>query len=629
MLAAKHPLVVPMLLRLSHFKLDSYVVLVVSRQKGITLVFKTDPLQHVDINSTFDSIAVIQEFIQREIEGQLRQMFREDLPGIIHRLSQQWVKAKVEAPYLNKRPPPPTRSKMGTASSEHGLPMHRTSMGAPHLGLRPTIPQRAASTSGSLIGRPRPRSTLTSFSAAARSVSLRTDPSISVTQTDSSSLPHDDVPSSFPDIEHFDPTYGLRPEGLPAKSMFKNFRSLFSPNKGLAELTEESSEAEDEENETSFSVAPWEDFMTDAGFSVPSPSEIDDVEEYETVPAVGGGVITRPRILHAHSQILSPAGDIPPSPAPSSSRLQTRSRLSVASVSSLGDMRSSHSTVPRYPPMLSIPSPSHPWTGPYNPYFAGMTPVYEPSIADSGYEPDDYYPHRGQIDPRIDLSSSPPSATPVPPLEQSYEQSFHRVGSPSSLRTRNSRSTAPTHSIPTPPNPESEDGDIRVSRTRRSSFSSSPNMEWFGSPLDGYHLSGSEHDPKIVLKPGLNSASRLSTLSHSNFTLSPYTQTLEHFTVRSVPPRETTSSGSGSAGERQPVKARRKRTFYLGRKSAKEVPKEIVAELPERVYSPVPASSDFDASDMDRYFRSGDDQFPPKYPTFPPSYVRQRSRYHQ
>jgi mitochondrial distribution and morphology protein 34 len=95
MLAAKHALVVPMLLRLSHFRLSSYVVLVVSKQKGITLVFKTDPLQNVDINSTFDSIAVIQSFIQREIEGQLRQMFREDLPGIIHRLSQQWVNAKV------------------------------------------------------------------------------------------------------------------------------------------------------------------------------------------------------------------------------------------------------------------------------------------------------------------------------------------------------------------------------------------------------------------------------------------------------------------------------------------------------------------------------------------------------
>ncbi|KAG1867357.1 hypothetical protein F4604DRAFT_1546596, partial [Suillus subluteus] len=42
MLAAKDPLVVPMLLHLSHFKPDSYVVLVISKQKGITLVFKTD-----------------------------------------------------------------------------------------------------------------------------------------------------------------------------------------------------------------------------------------------------------------------------------------------------------------------------------------------------------------------------------------------------------------------------------------------------------------------------------------------------------------------------------------------------------------------------------------------------------
>lgn len=117
MLAAKDPLVVPMLLRLSHFKLNSYVVLVVSKQKGITLVFKTDPLQNVDINSTFDSIAVIQKFIQREIESQLRQMFREDLPGIIHRLSQQWVRAKVETPYLDKRTPTSRRTAFDAVSA--------------------------------------------------------------------------------------------------------------------------------------------------------------------------------------------------------------------------------------------------------------------------------------------------------------------------------------------------------------------------------------------------------------------------------------------------------------------------------------------------------------------------------
>ena len=124
MLAAKQPLVVPMLLRLSQFRLNSYVVLVVSRQKGITLVFKTDPLQNVDINSTFDSIAVIQKFIQREIEGQLRQMFREDLPGIIHRLSQQWVKAKVETTLATKpnswKPSPDITKVQRRAKNESG-----------------------------------------------------------------------------------------------------------------------------------------------------------------------------------------------------------------------------------------------------------------------------------------------------------------------------------------------------------------------------------------------------------------------------------------------------------------------------------------------------------------------------
>jgi hypothetical protein len=133
MLAAKQALVVPMLLRLSNFRLCSYVVLVVSKQKGITLVFKTDPLQNVDINSTFDSIAVIQSFIQREIEGLLRQMFREDLPGIIHRLSQQWVKAKVETPYLTKPPLRPTAPQPVTLT-----------MSAPDLRTLPPPTQRQA-----------------------------------------------------------------------------------------------------------------------------------------------------------------------------------------------------------------------------------------------------------------------------------------------------------------------------------------------------------------------------------------------------------------------------------------------------------------------------------------------------
>ncbi|CAD6942212.1 unnamed protein product, partial [Tilletia caries] len=90
-LFAASPLIVPMHLRLSHVRLRAIVVLVVSKSKGVTMVFKNDPLESVDVSSTFDGVAVIQKYLQQEIEGQLREMFREDLPGIIHRLSQSWL----------------------------------------------------------------------------------------------------------------------------------------------------------------------------------------------------------------------------------------------------------------------------------------------------------------------------------------------------------------------------------------------------------------------------------------------------------------------------------------------------------------------------------------------------------
>ncbi|GJE84532.1 ERMES complex subunit [Phanerochaete sordida] len=269
MLAAKDPLVVPMLLRLSHFKLDSYVVLVVSRQKGITLVFKTDPLQNVDINSTFDSIAVIQKFIQREIEGQLRQMFREDLPGIIHRLSQQWVKAKVEAPYLNKRPQAPARIRT-TAASDTGVPPYGVPPRMPTVGVRPMI-GRASSVANSPVYA-RSGSMLSSSSLGRRPAS-----SVASFSPQDHSSSHPASHDGHADSDHFDPTYGLRPEGLPQKSVFNTFRNLFSPNKGLAELAEEESEID--EGDRSYDSGPWEELMPDSSFSMASPSDVGDLAD--------------------------------------------------------------------------------------------------------------------------------------------------------------------------------------------------------------------------------------------------------------------------------------------------------------------------------------------------------------
>ena len=188
-----------------------------------------------------------------------------------------------------------------------------------------------------------------------------------------------------------------------------------------------------------------------------------------------------------------------------------------------------------------------------------------------------------------------------------------------------------THSVPTPPPPEEEQNlNVRIGRPRRLSATSS-NLETFSA--SSYEPMGEHHpDPKIVLRPTLNgSISKLSTLSHSNHTLSPYTRTLEHFTVRSVPPRDAAAAGPASSTERQPVKARRKRLHRLGKKPAR--PPESLggppdgASLDERSLSSSPGSppppSEFDASEMDVYFRARDDLIP-RYPSLHPSHVRRR-----
>ena len=91
-LAAASSLTIPLQITLSDFRLSGFVILVFSRQKGITLVFRNDPLDSLKVSSTFDSIPFVRDYLQREIEGQLRVLFMEDLPAIIHRLSLRlWV----------------------------------------------------------------------------------------------------------------------------------------------------------------------------------------------------------------------------------------------------------------------------------------------------------------------------------------------------------------------------------------------------------------------------------------------------------------------------------------------------------------------------------------------------------
>ncbi|GAM85967.1 hypothetical protein ANO11243_039770 [Dothideomycetidae sp. 11243] len=86
-LAASSSLTIPLQITLSDIRLSGFVILVFSRQKGITLVFRNDPLESLKVSSTFDSIPFVRNYLQKEIEGQLRVLFMDDLPAIIHRLS--------------------------------------------------------------------------------------------------------------------------------------------------------------------------------------------------------------------------------------------------------------------------------------------------------------------------------------------------------------------------------------------------------------------------------------------------------------------------------------------------------------------------------------------------------------
>lgn len=86
-LAASSGLTIPLQITLSEIKLSAFIILVFSRQKGLTLVFRNDPLESLKVSSTFDSIPFVCEYLQKEIEAQLRVLMMEELPAIIHKMS--------------------------------------------------------------------------------------------------------------------------------------------------------------------------------------------------------------------------------------------------------------------------------------------------------------------------------------------------------------------------------------------------------------------------------------------------------------------------------------------------------------------------------------------------------------
>ncbi|VVT44854.1 uncharacterized protein SAPINGB_P000556 [Magnusiomyces paraingens] len=89
--SAAASLSIPLNLTLSDIKLSGIIILVFSKAKGLTLVFRNDPLQSIRVTSTFDTLPGIARFLQTQIETQIRLLFREDLPAILHKLSHKWT----------------------------------------------------------------------------------------------------------------------------------------------------------------------------------------------------------------------------------------------------------------------------------------------------------------------------------------------------------------------------------------------------------------------------------------------------------------------------------------------------------------------------------------------------------
>lgn len=653
MLAANQPLIVPMLLRLSNFKLNSYVVLVVSKQKGITLVFKTDPLQNVDINSTFDSITVIQKFIQKEIEGQLRQMFREDLPGIIHRLSQQWIKRSttVEAPYLAKRPPLRPRQHMDTMSNPELMRMRPSS--SPVLdpyGIRHP-PKSQASQRG-----------------VSRSVSGRMSPS-GVRTPETPEYQYDQESGTF--VSKF-----------PETKAFSHLGRLHRESRGLADLAEEDgSEFGGTDNEGSFDVVDWDDTMTDVG---PPVSEA-NMTEFESIPAVGGGTITRPRVYHSASLMHT---------KPSTSHHSNSSSVTSLTSPALQRLSQSVADVGQYPSRPyrsrgSLPSLRGDWDR--SSLYGGTTYSESPQYR----TPVSAFPYRPKVEDELDEFPFEHPAD-LPSLSRRLSdtvQSGSSIPSTSAVQL-----DTPNYPDPDDPdlefNPDSPKSHLhsqsqhlhlphrKTSNSRRSSVSSQGTSPF--SPYTVYTEPGDNDAeeggsvPKIVLRPGINNAiSQLSLLNRSNHTLSPFTRPLEHFMIRSVPPRTLFTRGGSPKGpkqmhsERQPVKAKRKRVYRVGGSkgpengngnqnggdsnnlksnatpnSTPQVDKQIEEEveevtelererqrIEERIrqvtaakkanstpsssdppWSPLSNPSELDPSEIDRYFRSRDDYIPSPLP---------------
>lgn len=615
-LFAAAPLIVPMTLRLSSLSLRAIVVLVVSRQKGITLVFKNDPLESVNVSSSFDGVESVAGYIQREIEGQLREAFRSDLPGVIHRLSQKWLSGEVKSA---------TEGANGPGARKHGK-------GKTSFDKDARIETRTAYTSGK-GGKGRGiRTNMDAQSVGDESISINSEGGTAYT-SDSSPRRREYLrrvsPAAAPDvrqdallsvpeaIEAYDPTYGLRPDSMPLHAGFAEYERLVrstTEGRGLGDVLESSDS--DEEGiydgpgpDDSFEMIGLHDitekrrmvgsYRRDSAPDLPrtphrsrynfdsnfSPSA--SVSGYETIPAVGGGTITRPRIFHTQSQMRTRAassGSLSAHGSPSTATARAKDDASTSSTLAAIARRSSYGFAPldgraEYFAGLggvsgsSTPRMSHSFSAGAG---GGGSFISSPSMMRNGSLPLDNLRPKGRIRSSglglgLGLSSKLSSNNSISP-ETSTRFSSHLATSGYS---------SPDSSVPSPPSdgtpfprPRPAPVDL-LDRSPSSILDASFSDEDLGLPIT---LNAARSD----------ACAHLATLTNSNQTLSPFTRGYEHVTNRSCPHVVVvgvgsrggiglTGRGNGGSGYRmngvtgnlvggngEAVKAQRKRIHRIG-----------------------------------------------------------------
>lgn len=539
-LAAHRPLLVPMALTLSNVRLRAIVVLIVSKHNGITIVFKNDPLESLDVSSTFDSISVLKGFIQKEIEGQLREMFREDLPGIIHTLSQQWFSSEASVEVERPAHLPSMASYQSSAhlyaGGEGGLP--RTPEGHP-----------AASTSQQHdSARTTPRGPRQSFSSA--TMPARPTPA---------SPPS----SSFPDLEDYDPTYGLRPEGLPAHTVISGSElgKIWESNRGFGEIFEDD-----------FPEPGDGDEMGSGSAAMNRQQELDDD---------GRSSVYDPRDFYSQAGGSAVRGMFP-----ALERSQSRSSYTGGAQSVASTPRTIHAvgggTVLLRPGLMSQPT----------------TPRLTHHVHSSSLH------HRGTSP--APSSSFNPRSRPV-----SRAQSCD-LGRPSS--------TPGGQRYQTPPLSMS----MSTSRSSASIATPASSAIGFGPPPPSLLSVSPQHNRTLSVSQGLpETISHLSQLSLSNHTLSQYTREHAHVAMRSHPPtafRSNSAYGGGNGGGGPatpgvaggPRKAMRKRTHRLNSSAPTSTPASAPVSTSVSAFPSAPSS----ARSSPPYSRRSTGPFPPPVPVF-------------